>query len=93
MGSIGLVPVDAVRLSTVMDNSTDLTLESSERVRRPPLDAMPTRWVDVVAGEAWNPFRAEHGFALVEVASGERTYRLLFDRTLTRPTMSDSARR
>ncbi|HSF84131.1 MAG TPA: MBL fold metallo-hydrolase [Acidimicrobiia bacterium] len=84
MEQIRLEPVDTVRITTVIDNSTDLTLASSEIVARPPLDAMPSTQSDTLEGSAWDGFRAEHGFsAQVQIVRGDRTSTILFDAGLT----------
>lgn len=71
-----LKEVDRVDILTVLDNTIDVLLASTEQVKRLPLppDAV-TREIPV----------AEHGFAaLVTVTSGDTSESLLFDGGLSR---------
>ncbi len=73
---IPLREVDEVRVSIVMDNAIDVLMAGSEVARRLPLRA------DSFSRPA--P-RAEHGFsALLDVRSGERSGRVLFDTGVSR---------
>ena len=71
--------VDAVEITTLVDNTVDLLLESTDNVKRPPRlrDGKPT-----------SPLIAEHGFsALVRVTAGAETHTILLDAGLTETTM------
>jgi 7,8-dihydropterin-6-yl-methyl-4-(beta-D-ribofuranosyl)aminobenzene 5'-phosphate synthase len=82
---ISLEPVDAVEVTTLMDNSADALLPDEGLVRRwglagtaGPLPVVPNGMA--LGGKAVDVLRAEHGFsALVEVRAGGRTRRVLFD--------------
>jgi 7,8-dihydropterin-6-yl-methyl-4-(beta-D-ribofuranosyl)aminobenzene 5'-phosphate synthase len=76
---IVLEPVDAVEITTLVDNVFDALLPGGERVRRagrgPEVAAALFEGGSTTAG-----LRAEHGFsALVTVRRGERSTTLLFD--------------
>ncbi len=77
--TVALRPVDAVDVTIVVDNSVDVLLPSTERVRRAPL--------------AWdwserNQLIAEHGLSfLVTITTDGRTDSLLFDAGLGRKTV------
>ncbi len=76
MSTIPLREVDKVEILMILDNTIDMLLPSTERVRRLPLrpDAM-TR----------EKLRAEHGFAaLVRVTSGNTSEAFLFDAGLSK---------
>ena len=78
---IGLEPVDALSITTLVDNVTDSLLVDEGPAKRPSMAAsprMPARFT--VPGDTDDALRAEHGFsALVTVTKGDRTTRLLFD--------------
>jgi 7,8-dihydropterin-6-yl-methyl-4-(beta-D-ribofuranosyl)aminobenzene 5'-phosphate synthase len=83
MEPIPLEPVDALTVTTLVDNVTDLLLVDDGPARRYPL----TRAVN---GDV---LRAEHGFSsLVTVEKGGRTTRLLFDAGLTPDGLVDNMR-
>ena len=81
MQQISLAPVDGVRITTLMDNSSDALLPDEGLVRRwglvgtaTPLAVMPAALAE--EKQCFDFLRAEHGFsAMVEV--GDR--RILFD--------------
>jgi len=74
---LGLEAVDRVELTTLVDNTIDALLPSTEMVRRAPRDA--------VLGGPRSRLRAEHGFStLVTVVKGGSRHSLLFDAGLTR---------
>jgi 7,8-dihydropterin-6-yl-methyl-4-(beta-D-ribofuranosyl)aminobenzene 5'-phosphate synthase len=87
METITLEPVDALRITTLVDNATDALLASGERVRRFGLgDAahLPVPTEMAAGGKTFDALRAEHGFsALVEVSAGGRDRRVLFDTGVT----------
>ena len=86
---ITLEPVDGVRVTTLVDNSSDILLPDEGLVRRwgpggsaGPLPILPTELA--VGGTTLDVLRAEHGFsALIEVQAGGRARRVLFDAGVT----------
>jgi 7,8-dihydropterin-6-yl-methyl-4-(beta-D-ribofuranosyl)aminobenzene 5'-phosphate synthase len=76
---------DAVEIITLVDNTVDLLLESTDNVKRAPRlrDGKPTL-----------PLLAEHGFsALVRVTADSKTHTILLDAGLTETTMLVNADR
>ena len=95
---ITLSPVDAVTLTTLVDNSTDLLLIDQGPVRRAGLLAaaeaprLATNVLDT--GEAYDVPLAEHGFSmLVTVTRAGRDHHLLFDAGMTPDGLSSNMRR
>jgi 7,8-dihydropterin-6-yl-methyl-4-(beta-D-ribofuranosyl)aminobenzene 5'-phosphate synthase len=90
-----LEPVDSIRITSLVDNSADLLLQSAEGVRRSSLGGGPL--VEVISleeGLAPDALVAEHGFsALVEITKGSATCRVLFDAGLTPNGMVENMRR
>jgi 7,8-dihydropterin-6-yl-methyl-4-(beta-D-ribofuranosyl)aminobenzene 5'-phosphate synthase len=78
---IDLEPVDSVRITTLMDNVTDVFMPDQGSARRVPLGAGPRNTAAVMEnGEVPDALIAEHGFSvLVVVVKGDREYRLLYD--------------
>jgi 7,8-dihydropterin-6-yl-methyl-4-(beta-D-ribofuranosyl)aminobenzene 5'-phosphate synthase len=84
-----LEPVDRVDVTTVVDNSLDMLMPDEGLVRRwgpigtaGQIPAMPSEMAE--GGKTVDMLRAEHGFsALVEVHTGERRRRILFDAGMT----------
>lgn len=82
---IPLRPVDGIRITTLIDNSSDTFLPDEGLVRRwglmgsaGPLPIVPNGMS--VSGTSVDFLRAEHGFsALIEVADGDDRRRVLFD--------------
>jgi len=84
MEPIALEPVDAVTVTTLVDNVTDLLLADTGPAKRPPF-ALAT------AGEV---LRAEHGFScLVTITKAARTIRVLFDAGITPDGLVENMRR
>src|SRR5689334_18480831 len=92
---IPLVPVDAVAVTTLVDNVTDILLGDEGPARRPAIGSGPRVPASVlVDGEAFDALRAEHGFAaLVTVSGGGRQYRLLFDTGISPDGLVENMRR
>ena len=86
---IQLRPVDGVRITTLIDNSSDALLPDEGLVRRwglsgsaGPLPIVPNGMS--VSGTSVDFLRAEHGFsALIEVSDGDGERRVLFDAGIT----------
>lgn len=78
---VALRPVDAVEITTVVDNLFDALLVGGERVRRPKLGSGALVRAPQFDGGATLPgLVAEHGFAaLVTVRTGDHATTLLFD--------------
>src|SRR3954449_13311343 len=78
---IPLEPVDALSVTVLVDNVTDMLLIDGGPARRPPIGSGPRVPAPVLdLGEAFDALRAEHGFsALVSIVRGGREHRLLFD--------------
>ena len=87
---IALAPVDRIEIRTLVDNSWDMLLRSTDRARRPPLAgpagaASPMIEAPVfVDGKLPEMLIAEHGFsAMVNVTKGGRSHQLMFDAGLS----------
>ena len=89
--AITLEPIDALTVTTLVDNAADLLLVDQGPATRPPLalsayPGVPARFLE--GGTAADALRAEHGFScLVDVERAGRSVRILFD-TGRRPTGS-----
>ena len=97
MEAIPLEPVDAVTVTTLVDNVTDLLLADEGPAKRPPL--APAAYPSVPAallegGRTGDALRAEHGFScLVTVEKAGRATRILFDAGLTTDGLVENMRR
>jgi 7,8-dihydropterin-6-yl-methyl-4-(beta-D-ribofuranosyl)aminobenzene 5'-phosphate synthase len=95
--TIELEPVDALTITTLVDNVTDLLLVDQGPAKRPPLTravhpSVPARFID--GGRTGDALRAEHGFScLVDITKGDRTTRILFDAGLSPDGMVENMRR
>jgi 7,8-dihydropterin-6-yl-methyl-4-(beta-D-ribofuranosyl)aminobenzene 5'-phosphate synthase len=89
MEPIALAPVDAVRITTLIDNTSDALMPDEGFVKRwgPMGSSAPLRPIpsDVSeGGKAIDYLRAEHGYSvLVEVVKAGETHRILFDAGVT----------
>jgi 7,8-dihydropterin-6-yl-methyl-4-(beta-D-ribofuranosyl)aminobenzene 5'-phosphate synthase len=89
MAVMPLTPVDAVHITTVIDNSSDVLLPDEGLVRRwgpvgtaGGIPVIPTALAE--GGKTVDFLRAEHGFsALIEVVSDQSRHRVLFDAGIT----------
>ncbi len=93
---LALQPVEAVSVTTLVDNSSDMLLADMDHARRPVLGGGP--WIDnpyAVAGSTPEVLVAEHGFsALVEVVRGSGAVsRFLFDTGVSPDGMVENMRR
>jgi 7,8-dihydropterin-6-yl-methyl-4-(beta-D-ribofuranosyl)aminobenzene 5'-phosphate synthase len=95
---VTLTPVDAVTLTTLVDNSTDLLLVDQGPVHRHGLlsaagaSRLATSVLDT--GETYDIPLAEHGFSmLVTVSRGGHDHHLLFDAGMTPDGVSGNMRR
>lgn len=94
MEHITPVAVDAITVTTIMDNGADLLAPAASKAREvafagphPPSPVMES-------GERFDGLVGEHGFsALLEIRRGERTTRILYDAGLTPFGVRDNMRR
>src|SRR3954462_13280608 len=85
---ISLVPVDEVRITTLVDNTFDALLTTDARATRIGFGAADIPAGQFEAGHTSVGLMAEHGFsALVTVRRGERETTLLFDSGLSPTAM------
>ncbi|MBX7433143.1 MBL fold metallo-hydrolase [Mycobacterium sp. Y57] len=95
---VALAPVDAVTLTTLVDNSTDLLLTDQGPVHRHSLvaaAAAPRLATNVLdTGETFDIPLAEHGFSmLVTVSRAGHDHHLLFDAGMTPDGLVQNMRR
>lgn len=99
MTEISLEPVDAVSITTLMDNVTDaLALDRGPAKRAGGLASvgaeMPTLEAAFLDRPVADALLAEHGFsALIDVTKDGREHRVLFDAGLTPDGVSENMRR
>jgi 7,8-dihydropterin-6-yl-methyl-4-(beta-D-ribofuranosyl)aminobenzene 5'-phosphate synthase len=97
MEAIPLEPVDALTVTTLVDNVADLLLVDQGPAKRVSLaeaidPSVPARFL--AGGLTGDPLRAEHGFScLVAVEKADRTTRILFDAGLTPDGLVENMRR
>jgi 7,8-dihydropterin-6-yl-methyl-4-(beta-D-ribofuranosyl)aminobenzene 5'-phosphate synthase len=97
METISLEPVDAVSITTLVDNVTDLLLVDEGPAKRHSLaqavdPSVPARFID--GGLTGDALRAEHGFScLVTIEKRGRTTSVLFDAGLTPDGLIENMRR
>ena len=91
---VALEPVDAVTITTLVDNTFDGLLGDVGPARRAALGSATRVPADLLDGGALDSPRAEHGFsALVTVTRGDQTHRLLFDAGVSPDGMVDNMSR
>ncbi|MCU1603407.1 MAG: beta-lactamase domain protein [Frankiales bacterium] len=91
---IALQPVDEVVITTLVDNTYDALLPSSEGVTRAPFAAGLAAAPQFESGATAVGLIAEHGFAaLVTVRRGDRSTTLLFDTGISPDGMALNAER
>jgi 7,8-dihydropterin-6-yl-methyl-4-(beta-D-ribofuranosyl)aminobenzene 5'-phosphate synthase len=92
---IPLEPVDALSVTVLVDNVTDMLLVDEGPARRPPIGGVPRVPAPMLdLGEAFDGLRAEHGFAaLVSVVRDGREHRLLFDTGISPDGLVENMRR
>lgn len=84
MEPIALEPVDALTITTLVDNVTDVLLP----------DAGPAKRAPFALATSGNTLRAEHGFScLVTITKAGRTTRVLFDAGVTPDGLVENMRR
>jgi 7,8-dihydropterin-6-yl-methyl-4-(beta-D-ribofuranosyl)aminobenzene 5'-phosphate synthase len=92
---IPLEPVDALSVTVLVDNVTDMLLVDQGPARRPSIGAIPRVPAPMLdLGEAFDGLRAEHGFAaLVSFVRDGREHRLLFDTGISPDGLVENMRR
>jgi 7,8-dihydropterin-6-yl-methyl-4-(beta-D-ribofuranosyl)aminobenzene 5'-phosphate synthase len=92
---IALEPVDALTVTTLVDNVTDSLLADHGPAKRPLITAGPRVAAPlIVGGDTDDALRAEHGFsALVTIAKRDRETRVLFDAGRTPDGLVENMRR
>ena len=95
MEPIALEPVDAITVTTLVDNVTDSQLADQGPARRPSTADAPRLPAPLLfGGETDDALRAEHGFSvLVAIAKGDRQTRVLFDAGRTPDGLVENMRR
>lgn len=97
MALIQLEPVDAVQITTLVDNAFDAITPDQGPAKRPGLRGAAGPQVAnplMEGGSGPDMPRAEHGFsALIEVARGGRRHTLLFDTGVSPDGMVENMRR
>ena len=95
MEAIALDPVDAITVTTLVDNVTDSLLADQGPAKRPSMAAAPRMPAPLLAGgDTDDALRAEHGFSvLVTIAKGGRETRVLFDAGRTPDGLVENMRR
>jgi 7,8-dihydropterin-6-yl-methyl-4-(beta-D-ribofuranosyl)aminobenzene 5'-phosphate synthase len=90
LATIALEPVDRVEIRTLVDNTADMLLRSTEDVRRAPLSGAAGNASPMVEapifldGKLPEMLIAEHGFsAMINVTKGQRSHQLMFDAGLS----------
>jgi 7,8-dihydropterin-6-yl-methyl-4-(beta-D-ribofuranosyl)aminobenzene 5'-phosphate synthase len=97
MEAIRLEPVDAVSVTTLVDNVTDLLIGDQGPAKRDPIPRaldprVPARFLE--GGRTGDALRAEHGFScLVRIEKGGRQTRILFDAGITPDGLIENMRR
>jgi 7,8-dihydropterin-6-yl-methyl-4-(beta-D-ribofuranosyl)aminobenzene 5'-phosphate synthase len=97
MEPIALEPIDAVTITTLVDNVTDLLLGDQGPATRQTLaqalaPAVPASFLE--GGRTGDALRAEHGFScLVTIEQDGRVVRVLFDAGLTPDGLIENMRR
>lgn len=94
MEKITLEPVDAVRITSLVDNVADTTAPDLGPAQRTGWGKGTLEARTIIGGRGTVPLVAEHGFsALVEVTRGEQTHRILFDTGVSPYGMIENMRR
>lgn len=97
MPRVPLEPVDAVTITTLVDNACDMLLQDQGPAKRPGLGSdktprLPAAFLE--GGEALDAPLAEHGFsAMVTIIKEGRERRILFDAGLTPDGLVENMRR
>jgi 7,8-dihydropterin-6-yl-methyl-4-(beta-D-ribofuranosyl)aminobenzene 5'-phosphate synthase len=93
METVPLEPVDALTITTLADNFTDMLLVDEGPARRPAVRVLEAADF-MVGGRTRDALRAEHGFsALVTLRRGDRERQVLFDAGMTPDGVVENMRR
>jgi 7,8-dihydropterin-6-yl-methyl-4-(beta-D-ribofuranosyl)aminobenzene 5'-phosphate synthase len=95
MEAIPLEPIDAITVTTLVDNVTDTLLPDEGPAKRPSMRTSPRMPAPLhVGGDTDDALRAEHGFsALVKITKGDRETCILFDAGRTPDGLVENMRR
>ena len=95
MEAIPLEPIDAITVTTLVDNVTDSLLADEGPAKRYPMAATPRMPATLfTGGDTDDALLAEHGFsALVAITKGDRQTRILFDAGRTPTGLVENMRR
>ena len=86
--------VDAVTVTTIMDNAADLLASAAGKARQVAFSGPHPISPVMEGGERFDTLTGEHGFsALLEIRRGEHTTRVLYDAGLTPFGVRDNMRR
>lgn len=97
MTTIPLEPVDAVRITSIVDNVSDMLLLDQGPAKRPSMsgsgaDRIPAAFLE--GGITADPLKAEHGFsALISIAKGDTKHNVLFDAGISPEGVAENMRR
>jgi len=94
--TIPIEPIDSVTITMLMDNSSDMLLLDQGPAKRPSLSGGPERVAArfLETSEVGDSLIAEHGFsALITVARGNNTRRILFDAGISPNGVVENMRR
>jgi 7,8-dihydropterin-6-yl-methyl-4-(beta-D-ribofuranosyl)aminobenzene 5'-phosphate synthase len=95
MEAIALAPVDAVTVTTLVDNVTDSLLPDQGPAKRSSMATAPRLAAPLLAdGDTDDALQGEHGFSvLVTILKGDRQTRVLFDAGRTPDGLVENMRR
>src|SRR3954451_23267450 len=94
MATLALEPVDALSITTLADNYSDMLLVDQGPAKRPPIDVVWEHDDEMVEGRTVDALRAQHGFSvLVTFARNGREHQVLFDAGLSANGVVDNMRR
>ena len=97
MTTIPLEPVDAVRITSIVDNVSDMLLLDQGPAKRPSMsgsgaDRIPAAFLE--GGITADPLKAEHGFsALISIGKGDTKHNVLFDAGISPEGVAENMRR
>jgi len=95
--TIPLEPVDAVRITSIVDNVSDMLLLDQGPAKRPSMsgsgaDRIPAAFLE--GGITADPLKAEHGFsALISIGKGDTKHNVLFDAGISPEGVAENMRR
>jgi 7,8-dihydropterin-6-yl-methyl-4-(beta-D-ribofuranosyl)aminobenzene 5'-phosphate synthase len=94
MEALTLEPLDALNITTLADNYTDMLLVDQGPAKRPPIDVAWEHDDEMVEGRTVDALRAQHGFSvLVTFVRDGREHRVLLDAGLSANGTVENMRR